>query len=248
MEMEAVMTKEYLISKGWTEKGGLFLNPHASPGFGGHTLDYAIKIQKEYDIMDKLGGFCYFSRPNKYGYGYEVVKIIGKDKNKFEATSYTHLTRDDATKIVDKLNAGLGVCSPNIYRKEFYNIIIFGEKHNQRYFYAPTLECLHKIALKIFKERVKEGFWYDFDSGKPLEPEISKEQIARMKDSGLKTAAEQAWKDYEYNLNYFNNKQKAKKLYNLALKDETGKIALQFLNTRKDTGYEGFTIEVCEDY
>lgn len=39
-------------------------------------------------------------------------------------------------------------------------IIVFKEKHGNRYFDASTDEKVQAVALKIFNERLKEGYWY----------------------------------------------------------------------------------------
>ncbi|MDO8610988.1 MAG: hypothetical protein Q7R95_10695 [bacterium] len=45
-----------------------------------------------------------------------------------------------------------------------FNLVIFKEKHGDRYFYAPTFDDLYRVALKIFHERAIEDIWYDFST------------------------------------------------------------------------------------
>jgi len=115
-------------------------------------------------------------------------------------------------------------------------ILIFKEKHGDRYFYVPTPDDLHKAAIKVFKERVKEGYWYYFDVKEPLKPDISRED-------GLKFKA-----FYERDLKYYNEILKEKKLYENALNDTTGEIVWKFLRQRQDNEYEGFCIAWGEDF
>ena len=40
------------------------------------------------------------------------------------------------------------------------HIIIFNEKHGKRIFDASTPELLAKACLKVFTDRLRDGFWY----------------------------------------------------------------------------------------
>jgi hypothetical protein len=46
-----------------------------------------------------------------------------------------------------------------VYRFSQKTILLAKEKHGTRYFHTPTIEVLDKVCQKLFKERLKEG-WY----------------------------------------------------------------------------------------
>lgn len=125
-------------------------------------------------------------------------------------------------------------------------ILVFKEKYGDRYFDASTPEKELDAYLKIAKQRIKDGYWYDIDCVVPEEPEISKEQIAKMKDSGLKTAAIQEWENYEYNLRYLKECEETEKLIKLVKKGDK-QAAKTLIWSRRDGEYEGFEIEETEN-
>ena len=126
-------------------------------------------------------------------------------------------------------------------------IIIFTEKHSNRYFYASTPEDLCKIAIKIFKERVEEDYWYKFETETPTEPEITEEDANSLRSS-LKNIVLQEWRNYRHALRYYEETVKDKKLYDAALKDESGTIVLKFLKSRRNCEYEGFEMVEPEKF
>jgi hypothetical protein len=125
-------------------------------------------------------------------------------------------------------------------------ILVFKEKHGDRYFDASTSEKELDVYLKVAKERIKDSYWYDTDCLVPNEPEISKEQIAKMKDSGLKTAAIQEWRIYETNLSYVKECEQTEKLIKLVKKGDK-QAAKTLIQNRRDGEYEGFEIEETEN-
>ncbi len=126
-------------------------------------------------------------------------------------------------------------------------IIIFKEKHCERYFYASTPEDLCKIAIKIFKERVVEDYWYEFETETPTKPEIAEEDANSLRSS-LKNIVLQEWRNYRHALRYYEETVKDKKLYDAALKDESGTIVLKFLKSRRNCEYEGFEMVEPEKF
>jgi hypothetical protein len=125
-------------------------------------------------------------------------------------------------------------------------IAIFKEKYGDRYFDVSTPEKEFDVYLKIAKQRIKDGYWYDTDCLMPNEPEISKEQIVKMKDSGLKTAAIQEWRNYEANLSYVKECEQTEKLIKLVKKGDK-QAAKTLIQNRRDGEYEGFEIEETEN-
>lgn len=255
--MNEKQQEEYLISKGWTKlehkwRDGKITYSYDIDGRfprGGLSLDYAVKIQNQYDTIDKQG-ICYLAIRDNYGYGWKIRYFTDKAKDNWKTSDYTHLNEKDAKSLEKMLNDGF-LHGPTVttvgYNPQKFNLLaIFEEKHGTRYFYVPTFEDLCKVALKVFKERVEEGHWYYFDEYKVIKPEIAKEDIDKY--PSLKNIITQSWKDYETSLKYNESIEKEKKLYDKALQDETGMAALKFLESRKNSEYEGFEIEATEDY
>ncbi len=241
--------EKYLADNGWIQiKDCLSHWNDKDNNFsrGGLNLKYALKVQNEWDLILKQGA-AYFYHADRYGYGYYIGKYTTKER-KPQRTEYNHLDKTDAQLITNSLNAGVLISMSDIYKKKFNQMIIFEEKNYKRYFYVPTFEDLCKVALKVFKERIKDNYWYDFDLEKPIEPEISKKDIEKLKESELKTSAKKCWVNYESDLKYYNKQLENKKLYDAALKDETGSIILQFLETREGGEYEGLKIIQMEEY
>lgn len=228
---------------GWDDKENNFSK-------GGLTTDYAVKVQKEYDILNRQGK-CYIAISNKYGYGWEIKVYTNRKKPDYKLTDYTHLTKEKAVELIEKLNNGYDVRNldaPFQFENRFNFLLIFNQKDVNRYFSVPTLSHLYLAAIKIFKERVNEGYWYDFDNIKePIKPDTSEEDLQKIKNIQLKNFTIASWTTYHDELKYYQSNIKEKQLYDLAIKDKKGDIVLKFLSGRKDYEYEGFEIESVEE-
>lgn len=42
-----------------------------------------------------------------------------------------------------------------------YKIIIFKEKHDNKYYIAQSVDDCHKIMFRVMMNRVKDGYWYE---------------------------------------------------------------------------------------
>ncbi len=126
-------------------------------------------------------------------------------------------------------------------------IIVFHEKHGDRYFSIPTQEDLEKVALKIVKERNKDE-WYYFFNDKPKEPEVSLEQMNSMKEGAFKELAKSQWNDYKLLLRRLEKDIKLKELLDKVINDKDGAAALSFLKSQGDGECERFSIEETESY
>lgn len=237
------MNEKHLLKNGWRKEGdGWFWKTDKSE-YGGYSLKEAIDKQKKHDLIDKNGAY-YIARDCRYGFGKKILKQVAKG-GKFVSTPFTHLSDENAQMIIEQLNDGLRETDFNLTpnQSKFEKIIIFKEKHGSQHFIAHNLGELEKIALKVFKERVEDEYWYDYsDLEEPVRPDISKEDAEKLKNEQIKRSVLEAWKSYEYDLK--NNKEwlEEKRLYESALKDERGNIALAFLDSRRNGEYEGFEI------
>ena len=163
------MNEQYLLNNGWIKNDrdighGKTVYTYDKDGqfsHGGLSLDYAIKVQKQHEIIDKYG-VCYLAIRDNLGYGWKLRKFTDKKKENWQSTNFTHLTEEDAKKCEKLFNDGVDVAVIDAPRQTFHQVVKFKEKYSNRYFYVPTFEDLCKVAIKIFKERVEEGYWYDF--------------------------------------------------------------------------------------
>lgn len=240
--------EEYLLKNSWVK-----INEHGwndkDNNFhrGGLSIDYAVKVQKEYDTLNKMGR-CFIPVRNKYGYGWEIKVYTDRNKKDYKATGFNQLSIEECLRIIDILNNGEAGDNPHLFyvTEEFNYVLILKEKHGERYFHVPTLDKLYNAAKRIFKERMEDG-WYNFDELEiPEKPDISLEQAGSIKNEIVKKAILDAWNNYNSYLKYNESTLKEKKLYEQALKDEKGDICLAFLYNSKGGEYEGFEIEALE--
>jgi hypothetical protein len=127
------------------------------------------------------------------------------------------------------------------------SIVIFKEKHSNRYFHIPDIDTFCKVALKIVSERFKES-WYGDESDYQIdEPGLSREQVEALPEGKIRHDAMKRIADYEaemkgkarYIIEYKTSKR--------VVKDKDGAGALMFLlNRGKDGEYEGWDIQGLE--
>ena len=125
-------------------------------------------------------------------------------------------------------------------------VLILNEKHGDRYFLVKTEKDLHDIALKVVTQRFKDGYWYYYDDELPELPEISKEQIAQLKDGNVKRALQQAWDSYDYALRFCEDGKKEQLFLKNLLDKQDGVAAWKFLRHRRGHQYEGYQLEAFE--
>lgn len=241
------MNAEYLLNNGWTKlPSGTFINQYMNPRFGGHTLKEAIERQNEDELIDKNGVFYFYVQDN-YGFGYRIRKYVDK-KHKIKDTEYTHLTKDMAKMLVTELNENINkILPPEHCRVGFNYIVIFKEKHGDRYFLVHNREELEKVALKIVKERNEEG-WYNYEYELPTEPKMTVDAAVLLGMERVIAAVKEEWNLFSYNKKQYELGIKMKAALEEIEKYNNGAVALQFLNDSKDGQYEAFKIEAGESY
>lgn len=125
-------------------------------------------------------------------------------------------------------------------------IIIFHEKHGNRYFDASTPDKINAVCHKIVLERINAE-WYDLTPSlwSVDKPELSKEEICNLPPGRVKQEAERQWKEWE---NYEYNKRAEEEDIAVLKRIQAGdkKLAYKFLHSRRHNEYEKFTIEELE--
>ena len=109
-------------------------------------------------------------------------------------------------------------------------LVVFHEKHSERYFYCKTREDYFKMALHVLKGRLKDDYWY-FDE------EYTEEELTIQKSAS-----------YLGTTNKPRELQKDETLAKQIVKSKRGDMAYCFLRDRGEYEYERMTIEQLEDY
>lgn len=198
----ASITRDYLKQVGWVlthsddPRCDHWVDPRDAERtrrLGGNCFKQAVQIQADYERYD-AGLSAYFHRPNQFGYGYEVVR---QSKPK-DAKSRTIVGRHNSAKVADKYvsmlleDADALPMSPDTH--DYHKVIVLKEKHGDRYLAAPNLDAFYRQCLAVVKSRHEEECWYEYEDPSDVEvPELTKEQVAAMKDGSIKRAAQEAW-------------------------------------------------------
>lgn len=244
--------KSYLLSKGWKFKEvdgtWLWLSPNEDI-WRLNTTPIAYEIQREWDIIDRIGK-CYFAVRNPYGYGWDVKVFTDKQKkNCVRVDKFSSVSEHSAKGFVDDLNSGEPEENFKTPEPIRYNLIAkFTENHAERYFIVPTYSDLCKVCLKVVLERDEEGCWYYIDEHELETPSLTKEQLEKMPDGCVKDAAKEEWRYYERQLEELKESKKLQEALEKIRTSKDGELAVRFLMERKDYEHERFEIIDAEDY
>ena len=124
-------------------------------------------------------------------------------------------------------------------------LLIFNEKHGNRYFEIANDEALFKAALKIVTERLKAGYWYEKPRACPKALDYTLAEIVSMPKS-LQPQAEKALRVYEGELAAHNDEVEEYTKIERAVAEKNGRIAYEILRSREDAEYEGFELKRLE--
>jgi len=125
------------------------------------------------------------------------------------------------------------------------HVLVFKEKHGDRYFHVPDDAALFAAALSVLTERKKEGYWYYKPEKKPEPPDVTEEQVATLPKSVQVNATVKirAYKDalrrYEEEVEDFEEIERA-------VREKDGRAAWQILSDHGDGEYEGYDLERYE--
>lgn len=130
-------------------------------------------------------------------------------------------------------------------------LIVFREKHGKRYFAAFDEPMLHKVALKMLKERFHEGYIDDpgplekyHGCEKPYEPTGA--EIEALPEQ-LQAAAKATRRRYRERRATWQDEHERYVQALKALRDNDGTVAFEVLQERQDYEYEGYTFEYLEE-
>ena len=140
---------------------------------------------------------------------------------------------------------------PSKKKTKKQRIIVFDEKHGDRYFDASTAAKLQAVALKILTERLKSGYWYFKPEPFKEDPEKEIEKLTKdseqITDSFLRNAAEERIGRLHKGLDAYKRDTRMWEEIQKAVKEKDGNLAYQLLNSRRNYEYEGFDLEYLEN-
>lgn len=120
-------------------------------------------------------------------------------------------------------------------------IVVFKEKHGDRYFIINSPDDFKRICLSIVKERNGFGWYSHLDSQKePVMPSFSKEDISQLPQE-FQSDASKTWSKYERDLRVYKDFQFLINLRNLALEGD-GVSAVKFVREMSENEYEGYEV------
>lgn len=128
-------------------------------------------------------------------------------------------------------------------------ILLLKEKYGTQAFRASNDEEIEQSSLKILQDKIENGHINNPDADpemeeiyKPATPTFIKEQILKLPDGDVKTAAQKEFDRYQ---TYLDNKEYERNLWNktqVALSTQDGKLAWNIINSRKSYEYEMFEL------
>jgi hypothetical protein len=118
------------------------------------------------------------------------------------------------------------------------------------YLDASTEEALHKAALSVVRHRfVTNRQYYLCEPEKPIEPEMSRSQIALLLNTDVRYSMQCAWHNYDRDRNYYLSHIEFIAMVDACIKNNDGRAAVEILNIRNENEYEGFQLdEILETY
>lgn len=185
----------------------------------------------------------YFVRRVRWGFGFQVC-----DHKEFK-THYSSPDEKQVKKACDMLNAGKSLADLPAPSDKWPNrLVIFKEKHGDRHFLVKTMQDLGEVALKIFNERLKEKFWYDFSElTDNKEVPLTEDQINALPNEKLKKAARENNASLIGDTRYNKELERQKKMYDVIIEKKDSEVALKFLDSRQKYEYEAFEVEQFEN-
>ena len=125
-------------------------------------------------------------------------------------------------------------------------LLVFKEKHGERYFNVPNDDALFAACLKVVTERLKDGYWYNEPDGVvPQAPDFTKDQVASMPES-MRSDAYKKLRAYDQALSSFNEEIADHAKIKKAVDEKNGRLAWGIIRDRGRYEYEGYDLERFE--
>jgi hypothetical protein len=127
--------------------------------------------------------------------------------------------------------------------RELRDIIVFKEKHGDRYFRFDTLAAVQATALSVLKDRVDVGYIY---KPNPVDPIGFTEEDIKNYPDALKVEAYTKFRNYVRQKEWFDIVNEDYNLSKYALFNNDGKVAWNVIRNRQDYEYESYYLENFE--
>lgn len=110
-------------------------------------------------------------------------------------------------------------------------------KYDNTFYYCETEEDIQNMSLDILWTRYHSRRFY-YEPKKPEQPEVSKEEMGKMKEGSIRTAIEEEWERYEQDCKRYPMYKKNYDRIIEALRKNDGHMAFVALKNRNDWQYE----------
>lgn len=130
----------------------------------------------------------------------------------------------------------------SLFHPSVASVLIFEEKHGNRYFHVSNDKELQAASLQVLTDRHKAGCWYP----KPEESDVKPSELDKLPAS-LQKAVNESWSEYSHAMRDYNQEVVEYKTIDRAVRDKDGEAAWNILNARKDAEYEGLQLEPYEE-
>jgi hypothetical protein len=129
-------------------------------------------------------------------------------------------------------------------------LVVFREKHGERFFHVKSEEEFGKACLKVLRERFTGG-WYgsreEVEREKPKPPEIADEEAIAKLPGQLREFAAGKMKSYKKSLFEWERNSMMLGMAAAAAKDGDQKMAAKVIEWRRDYEYEGYDFLKLEE-
>jgi hypothetical protein len=125
------------------------------------------------------------------------------------------------------------------------SVFVLKEKHAERYYVVDSDEDLFRIALNVVRGRLKSGYWYHEPGLPPPPPDYSEEDVLKMPKS-LQAGARKKVQDYKQASREWDEENRGWLLVQEVCSVADGRKAMEFLESRSDHAYEGFSLEPAD--
>jgi len=211
------------------------------------------------NLVNKISGPRYYLVKDRYLLGHFIYDT-GEDYSKRSNTDRIELFYHTDAAVAqqafnDVVNGKFNAKKyAKIQKQKLQLIVKFEEKHGDMYYVYTSREEFYKIFYTVFKERYENDGWYDFDVEKPKQPlntnnkPLTERDIANVTDGDLRNFQIKRLREYEAALKEYEKSSNEERFAKEILKTKSGKMALLFMEKRRNYEYEQYEIIVPQKY
>lgn len=191
----------------------------------------------------------YVYRRGMYGFGYDVYD---ESQSPIRTVVFSTPDRDQAIDVTAKLNGGADEVSAVFDAQSIpwpTQILVFEEKHGERYFIVNTLKDFKAVCKHVFEERLDQKWYANFDNGgvdKPVPPDFDESVIPSLPPS-MQEEARKKWNRYKNEVNSYNVQNRTLVLFEKAKTGDPDACAA-FVHYMRSAQYEGYKMVEPDEY